>query len=266
MARFKEAVSAEIQREGIDRMRAIDLNVDLGEGCANDAELLTYATSVNVACGWHAGDAVTMMRTSEAALQKSVRVGAHPSYPDRENFGRASMQLSPDEIYAGVLYQVGSLNGIVRALGGRLSHVKPHGALYNDAERHHDTAGAIVAAVRDTDSSIEIYGLAGGQLVRVAREAGLTARDEGFADRGYSSRGQLIPRGAPSALVEDVGEASDRAAEMAANGRVRAVDGEWISIPVETICLHGDGPHAVAFAKQIKSVLASLAIDTRGAS
>lgn len=265
MARFKEAVCVETQNEGIDRMRPIDLNVDLGEGCANDAALLAYATSVNVACGWHAGDAVTMMRMSAAALEKSVRVGAHPSYPDRENFGRESMQLSPDEIYAGVLYQVGSLNGIVRALGGRLSHVKPHGALYNDAERHYYTAEAIVSAVRDTDSSIEIYGLAGGQLVRVARQAGLTARDEGFADRGYSSRGQLVPRGTPAALVEDVGEAANRAAEMAAHGRVRAVDGEWVSIPVETICLHGDGPNAVVFAKQIKSVLESLATDSRSA-
>ncbi|KIP17096.1 hypothetical protein WL21_02540 [Burkholderia ubonensis] len=244
-------------------MRVIDLNVDLGEGCANDVELLDYATSINVACGWHAGDATTMMRTSAAALEKSIRIGAHPSYPDRENFGRKSLKLPACDIYAGVLYQIGSLNGIVKAIGGKLSHVKPHGALYNDAERDSETAEAIVVAVRDSDPTMEIYGLAGGQLVRIARRYGLAARDEAFADRGYSSSGHLIPRGAPSAMIDDIGEAASRVEEMAVNGRVAADDGRWVEIPVETICLHGDGPHAVTFAKRIKSVLDSLGACSR---
>ncbi|WP_126284801.1 5-oxoprolinase subunit PxpA [Burkholderia stagnalis] len=244
-------------------MRVIDLNVDLGEGCANDDELLAYATSINVACGWHAGDAVTMMRTCAAALKKSIRIGAHPSYPDRENFGRKSLKLPASEIYAGVLYQIGSLNGIVKAMGGKLSHVKPHGALYNDAERDSETAEAIVVAVRDIDPTLEIYGLAGGQLVRLACRYGIAARHEAFADRGYSSSGHLIPRGAPAAMIEDVGEAISRVEELAMNGRVTADDGRWLEIPVETICLHGDGPHAVTFAKGVKSVLDSLRTSSR---
>ncbi|RQQ01043.1 5-oxoprolinase subunit PxpA [Burkholderia stagnalis] len=244
-------------------MRVIDLNVDLGEGCANDVELLAYATSINVACGWHAGDATTMMCTCAAALEKSIRIGAHPSYPDRENFGRKSLKLPVREIYAGVLYQIGSLNGILKAMGGRMSHVKPHGALYNDAERDGETAEAIVAAVRDIDPTLEVYGLAGGQLVRLARRYGIAARDEAFADRGYSSSGHLLPRGAPAAMIEDVGEAVSRVKELAMNGRVTADDGRWLEIPVETICLHGDGPHAVIFAKRIKSVLDSLRISSR---
>ncbi|MCA8355563.1 5-oxoprolinase subunit PxpA [Burkholderia cepacia] len=202
-------------------MCGIDLNVDLGEGYDNDLQLLEYASSVNIACGWHAGDALTMRTIAAAALKRGIAVGAHPSYPDREYFGRRSMSLSFDEIYAGVQYQVGALAAIVSAIGQeyRLSHVKPHGALYNDAERVQMVAEAIVCAVRDLDQSLVVVGLAGGKLVQTARRYKLQAADEAFADRGYMSDGTLVPRSEPGALIEDVTEVVSRAEEMAVTGR-----------------------------------------------
>ncbi|AGK50736.1 MULTISPECIES: 5-oxoprolinase subunit PxpA [Burkholderia] len=244
-------------------MHTIDLNVDLGEGCGNDIALLEYATSINVACGWHAGDAVTMREVIASALRGGIAVGAHPSYPDRENFGRRSMNLPPEEIYAGVQYQVGAVSGITRALRGRLTHVKPHGALYNDAERKRAVAVAIVEAVRDFDSSLALFGLAGGQLVSVAREYGLTAYDEVFADRGYASDGKLLPRAASGAMIEDAAEAARRAAEMVSKGGVKSNDGVWIEFPIQTICLHGDGPNALTFARHIKHALVEASRDGR---
>ncbi|MEX3555502.1 MAG: 5-oxoprolinase subunit PxpA [Burkholderia gladioli] len=236
-------------------MRAIDLNVDLGEGYGNDLALLDYATSVNVACGWHAGDASTMRTVVEEALKRGIAVGAHPSYPDREHFGRRSMEMTYDEIYAGVQYQVGALNGIVHALGGSLAHVKPHGALYNDAERRVTTSRAIVCAVRDLDPSLMIYGLAGGQLVRVAREYGLQARDEAFADRGYGADGCLVPRAEPGAVIHDIGEVARRVGELMATGTVQAQNGQRLSLSAQTLCLHGDGEHAVTFAQTVHAAL-----------
>lgn len=247
-------------------MCGIDLNVDLGEGCDNDLQLLEYASSVNIACGWHAGDALTMRAIAAAALNRGVAVGAHPSYPDRENFGRHSMNLSFDEIYAGVQYQVGALAAIVSAIGQeyRLSHVKPHGALYNDAERAQMVAEAIVCAVRDLDQSLVVVGLAGGKLVQTARRYELHAADEAFADRGYMSDGTLVPRSEPGALIEDVTEVVSRAEEMATNRRVRARDGAWIPIHADTLCLHGDGPSAVDFAARIQSALSARPVTCEG--
>ncbi|RKE23892.1 LamB/YcsF family protein [Paraburkholderia sp. BL23I1N1] len=154
----------------------IDLNVDLGEGFDHDLELIELASSVNIACGWHAGDPLTMRRVTTEAIRKGVAIGAHPSFPDRENFGRAPMRLPADEVYAGVQYQVGALAAVVAGLSGRLAHVKPHGALYNMAETDEELAFAIVRAIRDYDPDLLIYGLAGGQLVRLAREEGLLVR------------------------------------------------------------------------------------------
>lgn len=236
-------------------MRSIDLNVDLGEGCGNDVALMDYATSVNIACGWHAGDALTMHTLSAAALSRGIAIGAHPAYPDREHFGRRSMDLPADELHAGIQYQVGALAGIVKALGGRLTHVKPHGALYNDAEQNVETAETIVRAVRDVDSSLAIYGLAGGQLVDSARRLGLKAVDEAFADRGYLPGGKLVPRSEQGALIHDIDEATARAVEIAANNRVKGRDGNWIAIRADTLCLHGDGPHAIEFATAIRSAI-----------
>ena len=236
--------------------KRIDLNVDIGEGFEHDIELLGYATSVNVACGWHAGDPLTMRRVTAEAIRRGVAIGAHPSFPDRENFGRAVMTLSPDEVYAGVQYQAGALAAVVAGLSGRVMHLKPHGALYNQAEEDADLARAIVHAVRDMDPDLAIFGLAGGQLIRIAREEGLVAIEEGFADRAYTPAGKLVPRCQPNALLENDGDACEQAISMVCDRRVRASDGSWVAISPQTLCLHGDGSHAVIFADQICAALA----------
>lgn len=244
-------------------VKAIDLNVDLGEGFDHDLELIELASSINIACGWHAGDPLTMRRVTTEAIKRGVAIGAHPSFPDRENFGRSPMQLPPDEVYAGVQYQVGALAAVVAGLGGHLSHVKPHGALYNMAEIDGDLSFAIVRAILDYDPDLAIYGLASGQLVRVAREEGLTAVDEGFADRAYTSEGKLVPRSQANAMLESDAAACQQALGMARDGGVNSVDGRRLEIQPKTLCLHGDGPHAVAFARQIRDALRDAGIDVR---
>lgn len=210
-------------------MTAIDLNADLGEGCDNDEALLALVSSANIACGWHAGDVNTMRQTTAWALRQGVSIGAHPSFPDRENFGRTEMHLPPDEVYAGVLFQIGGLSAIVRAQGGRLAHVKPHGALYNQA----------------------------------ARELGLAAKEEVFADRGYNADGTLVKRGTPGALLENEEAALSQTLAMVREQRVQSVDGVWVPIRAQTVCLHGDGAHALAFARRIRDRLGSEGIAVR---
>lgn len=233
----------------------VDLNSDLGEGCAFDETLLGLVSSANIACGWHAGDAATMQRTVRWALEHNVAIGAHPSFPDRENFGRSEMHLPPEEIRAGVLYQIGALAAITRAQGGRVTHVKPHGALYNQAARDPELARAIAHAVRDADPDLVVFGLAGGELVKAAREAGLSAVEEVFADRGYNPDGSLVKRGTPGALIDDEETALSQTLTMIREQRVRAIDGTWVPIRAQTVCLHGDGAHAVAFARRIREYL-----------
>ncbi len=184
-------------------MAAIDLNVNIGEGGAHDDALLAYATSINVACGWHAGDPITMHRAASAALARDIAIGAHPSYPARPHVGHRSLEMNRDTLYAGIQYQIGALAGIVKALGGRLAHVKPHGALYNDAERDAAIADVVVAAVRRVDPFLAIYGFSGGQLLAAARGAGLVAIAETFADRGYRPNGTLVPRSEAGAFIDD---------------------------------------------------------------
>lgn len=240
--------------------KTIDLNVDLGEGFGHDSELLEYATSANVECGWHAGDPLTMRRVTNEAIHRGVAIGVHPSFPDRENFGRAWMTLSPDEVYAGVQYQTGALAAVVAGLGGRLAHVKPHGASYNQAEEGADIARAIVRAVRDMDVELAVFGLAGGQLVRIARDEGLVAIDEGFADRAYTREGKLVPRSYPNAVLESDVLACEQAIGMAGDGGVKTLDDTWININPKTLCLHGDGPHAVEFTRRIRASLSNAGI------
>ncbi|SPA47618.1 5-oxoprolinase subunit PxpA [Cupriavidus taiwanensis] len=241
----------------------IDLNADLGEGCGNDEALLALISSANIACGWHAGDAATMVQTVQWALAHGVAIGAHPSYPDRENFGRTEMQRDPEHVYADVLYQIGALAAIVRAQGGVLHHVKPHGALYNQAVRDPALARAIVRAVRDFDADLVFFGLAGSQMIDVAREAGLRVKQEVFADRGYNPDGTLVKRGTPGALHEDEEVALDQTLTMVREQRVRAIDGSWVPIQAETVCLHGDGAHALAFARRIRERLGAEGIAIR---
>ncbi|CAG2149661.1 5-oxoprolinase subunit PxpA [Cupriavidus numazuensis] len=241
----------------------IDLNADLGEGCGNDEALLALISSANVACGWHAGDAATMLRTVKWAIEKGVAIGAHPSFPDRENFGRTEMQRDPEAVYADVLYQIGALASMVRALGGQLHHVKPHGALYNQAARDPALAEAIVRAVRDFDSDLVFFGLAGSKMIDVARQAGLRVKEEVFADRGYNADGSLVKRGTPGALHEDEEVALNQTLTMVREQRVRAIDGSWVPIRAETVCLHGDGAHALAFARRIRERLGAEGIAVR---
>ncbi|NUO88779.1 MAG: 5-oxoprolinase subunit PxpA [Cupriavidus sp.] len=241
----------------------IDLNADLGEGCGNDEALLALISSANIACGWHAGDAATMVQTVKWALAQGVAIGAHPSYPDRDNFGRTEMQRDPEHVYADVLYQIGALAAIVRAQGGVLHHVKPHGALYNQAVRDPALARAIVRAVRDFDADLVFFGLAGSQMIDVAKEAGLRVRQEVFADRGYNPDGTLVKRGTPGALHEDEEVALNQTLTMVREQRVRAIDGSWVPIQAETVCLHGDGAHALAFARRIRERLGAQGIAIR---
>ena len=172
----------------------IDLNADLGEGCASDAELLTLVSSANIACGFHAGDAQTMQACVREAIKNGVAIGAHPSFPDRENFGRRAMQLPPETVYAQTLYQIGALAAITRAQGGVMCHVKPHGMLYNQAAKEAQLADAIARAVYACDPALILVGLAGSELIRAGKQYGLVTREEVFADRGYQADGSLVPR------------------------------------------------------------------------
>ncbi len=246
-----------MERKGIMQ---IDLNADLGEGCGSDEALLDLVSSANIACGWHAGGAALMRDCVRWALQKGVAIGAHPSFNDPENFGRSEMQLSTGEIYAGVLYQLGALDAITRVEGGRINHVKAHGALYNQAARDPAMAEAIAAAVHAFDPGILLFGLANSCLIDAARRAGLTAVEEVFADRGYRADGSLVPRGQPGALLDDENEVLERTLTMIREQQVRAIDGTIVPLKAQTICLHGDGPHALAFARRIRERLSAESI------
>ncbi|EOI3547146.1 5-oxoprolinase subunit PxpA [Cronobacter dublinensis] len=230
----------------------IDLNADLGEGCGNDALLMPLISSANIACGFHAGDAQTMRESVRLALAHGVAIGAHPGFADRENFGRTAMQLPPETIYAETLYQVGALAAIARAEGGRLTHVKPHGMLYNQAAKDAALADAIARAVRDFDAALLLVGLAGSELIRAGARHQLVTREEVFADRGYLADGSLVPRSEPGALIEDDDEAVSRTLSMVLEGRVRSREGAWAAVNAQTVCLHGDGAHALAFARRLR--------------
>ncbi len=229
-------------------MTSIDLNADLGEGCADDEALLGIVTSANIASGGHAGNAHTMETTVRAAIAHGVAIGAHPSYPDRAGFGRMQIERTPNEIFDDVLEQTRALGTVADAQGARLHHVKAHGALYNVAARDRAVADAISRAVVAFDPELAIVGLAGGAQLLSARAHGLRAIAEVFADRGYRPDGSLIPRGQPGALIEDVEAAVAQALTLARSGAG------------QTICIHGDGPHALAFARAIRDALQSAGI------
>ncbi len=235
----------------------IDLNADLGEGCGDDAAILERVSSANIACGWHAGDSDSMRLAVQAALRCGVAIGAHPGYADREHFGRREMQLPLDSVYSGVLYQIGALEAIVRVEGGRLVHVKPHGALYNQAARDPALADAIAQAVRDFDPALKLMGLAGSELIAAAGRHGLESISEVFADRAYLSSGALAPRGQPGAVIEDEGQALSQTLALARGERITTLDGGQLELRAESICLHGDGAHALAFATRIRDCLQS---------
>jgi UPF0271 protein len=233
----------------------IDLNADLGEGAGSDEELLKLVSSANIACGWHAGDASTMRQCVRWAIDNHVAIGAHPSFPDRANFGRSTMHLPPEEIVAGVLYQIGALGAIVKAEGGTLVHVKAHGALYNQAVTEPELAAAIVDAVRRFDPGLLFFGLAGSGMISAAERAGLKPVEEVFADRGYMPDGSLVPRSQPGALIEDEEQSLAQTLSLVRDHRVTAIDGSVVAVNAQSVCLHGDGAHALAFARRIRSTL-----------
>jgi UPF0271 protein len=228
---------------------SVDLNADVGEGM-DDATVLPYVTSANVACGMHAGDPSVMDETVELALSRGIRVGAHPGYPDRANFGRVTVEMAAGEIENLVVYQVAALEGFVRSRGARLSHVKPHGALYHDAGEFPDVARAIAEGVRRVGTRLVLVGAAGSLLIGAGREAGLNVAEEAFADRRYRPDGTLVPRGEPGALVTDPEEAAEQAVRLARDRMVIA-NGTRVSVRADTICLHGDTPGAGDIARRI---------------
>lgn len=230
----------------------VDLNADLGEGCANDRDLLQLVSSANIACGFHAGDAQTMRQSVLWALEFGVAIGAHPSFPDRENFGRTRMQLPDETVYAQMIYQIGALQAIARSEGGKLVHVKPHGMLYNQAAQEPELANAIARAVKAVDPALVLVGLANSESIRAGKALGLTTREEVFADRGYQADGSLVPRSQPGALIDSDQQAIEQTLSMIQQGKVKSLSGEWVNVNADTVCLHGDGAHAMAFAAQLR--------------
>jgi 5-oxoprolinase (ATP-hydrolysing) subunit A len=240
--------------------RRLDLNCDMGEtregvSVSDDAGLLDHVTSASIACGFHAGDPGTMHRTVRLAIEKGVAVGAHPSLDDVENFGRIAMNITPDDAYDLVVYQTGALAAFAHACGGRLAHVKPHGALYNMAARDAPLSRAIAAAVKDVDPTLVLFGLAGSELVRAGEEAGLAIAHEVFADRTYQADGTLTPRSQPNSMIRDANASIAQVLEMVRDGNVRSLQGTDVPVRADTLCIHGDEPGAVEFARRIRATL-----------
>ncbi len=243
-------------------MLSIDLNCDMGESTKlwhydieKDYEILRYVSSINIACSFHAGDLTTMELLTKAAIKEKVSIGAHPSFPDQENFGRVNMQLSRQRIYEIVQEQILILNNIVKKQNTKLHHVKPHGALYNMAANDKIIAVAICDAIKDFDKEIILYGLHGSELVKAGNECGLRTCNEVFADRTYREDGNLTPRTEHDALIEEESKALAQVLQMLKQNTVITSSGKEINIQAETICIHGDGKHAVSFAKAIHQLL-----------
>jgi UPF0271 protein len=238
----------------------IDLNADAGESfgayhMGNDAALFPYVSSVNIACGFHAGDPAVMKKTVQVALSTKKSIGAHPGLPDLQGFGRRNMAITPEQAYDMVLYQTGALWAFVKAAGGVLHHVKPHGALYNMTAVNSLLATAIAEAVHKINPDLILFGLSGSELIRAGEKVGLRTANEVFADRTYQADGTLTPRNQPGALLTDPTQATAQVLGMVKEGKVKAITGEEISLKAETVCIHGDGPHAVEFARSLHKVL-----------
>lgn len=240
----------------------IDLNCDMGEGFANDVALMPYISSANIACGFHAGDEDTMKRTIELALQYHVAIGAHPGFADKANFGRNEMHLSEEELFDLITMQVQVLQKIADTFHTKLHHVKPHGALYNMAAKDATLAAIIAAAIKATDDSLVLFGLSGSHAVTEAKNAGLRTASEVFADRTYQADGSLTPRSQPNALIAVTEQALQQVLQMIQQQTV-TTPGKLVPILAETVCIHGDGMHAVAFAQQIHHTLQQHHIDIK---
>ncbi|MDN4606432.1 LamB/YcsF family protein [Sporosarcina highlanderae] len=238
----------------------VDLNCDMGESfgayvMGNDEAILETITSANIACGFHAGDPATMRRTVRMALAKNVGIGVHPGLQDLVGFGRREMAISPEEAFDLVVYQIGALSGFVKAEGGRLQHVKPHGALYNMASVNRGLSEAIAEAVYKVDPELILFGLSGSELVKAGERIGLKVANEVFADRTYQADGTLTSRREANALITDHDVAIEQIIRMVKEGKVCATDGTDVAIKADTICIHGDGKTAVEFARVIPGAL-----------
>lgn len=243
----------------------IDLNADLGESLGtwrlgDDEAMLDVVTSANVACGFHAGDSLTLRRTCEAAVARGVVIGAQVGYRDLVGFGRRFIDMDPDELAADVAYQIGALDALARTAGGRVAYVKPHGALYNAIVTHEDQAEAVVRAVADLDPSLPVLGMPGSAFLRRAAATGLRTVAEAFADRAYAPDGTLVPRGQHGAVLDDPQVISERVVRLVTEGVVLATDGTEVAVAAESICIHGDSPGAVAAARAVRSALIDVGV------
>jgi len=241
-------------------MHLVDLNCDMGESfgayrMGRDEEILDYVTSANIACGYHAGDPATMRKTVQMAIEKNVGIGAHPGMPDLFGFGRREINISPQEAYDLVIYQMGALSGFVKSEGGKIQHVKPHGALFNMAAKSAPLSEAIAEAVYKVDPECILFGLAGSELVKAGKKIGLRTASEVFSDRTYQKDGSLTSRREENALIKDHKIAVNQVIRMVKEGKVKSVQGEDVVIQADTICIHGDGLHALEFAQYISNAL-----------
>ena len=244
-------------------MASIDLNADLGEGDAYDDELLRIVSSCNVACGGHAGDEDSMTRTVRSAIANGVAVGAHPGYPDREGFGRRSGYMAGDELYNALTAQVTEIADIAAHLGARLSHVKPHGALYNDAVRDRGLADIIARVTAEAPGAPAFVGMANTELEFAAQRHGLAFVAEAFVDRAYEPDGTLVPRTEPGAVHDVLSVATTQAVRLAEAGEATARNGEIVKVRADTLCIHGDTPGAAEKARAVRDVLESHGVDVR---
>lgn len=244
-------------------MPRIDLNCDLGEGAGHDAELMPLVSSVNIACGGHAGDVATMLATLRLASEHGVSAGAHPGFADRANFGRVELPMTPAQVHDLVLTQTQDLLALAGQTRVRVRHVKPHGALYNMASRDPGLAEAAATAVYEADPRLVLVGLAGSRLLEAGCACGLSTLSEVFADRTYRSDGSLTPRCEADALIRDAARGVAQVLGMVRDGRVIATDGSRVAIKADTICLHGDGAHAVEFARQLRAGLQEAGIEIK---
>ncbi|MET9125720.1 5-oxoprolinase subunit PxpA [Streptomyces sp. NPDC004528] len=243
-------------------MTPIDLNADLGEGfgrwrLTDDERLLSVVTSANVACGFHAGDPVTMRRVCELAAERGVRIGAQVSYRDLAGFGRRAMDVPPAELAAEVAYQIGALEVFARAAGARVAYVKPHGALYNRVVRDAEQAAAVVDGVLLAGAALPVLGLPSSRFLELAEKAGLPTVPEAFADRAYTAEGTLVPRTAEGAVITDTGQVVERSLGLARSGEVTSLTGERVLVRARSLCLHGDTPGAVELARRVRARLES---------
>lgn len=238
----------------------VDLNCDMGESfgaftIGNDPAIMEYVSSINIACGFHGGDPGVMHKTIDLAASRNLAIGAHPGYPDLQGFGRREMKMSLVEIYDCIVYQVGALMAFAKVAGAKVSHVKPHGALYNAAARDLALSATIAKAVLDVDNALVLVGLSGSCMIEEGNRAGLRTCSEVFADRAYQEDAMLMPRGASNAIIDDPGKAARQVLQMVQRSTVTTASGKEIAVCPETVCIHGDGKHAVALARAITTIL-----------